>query len=170
MKQLLLLVALMFTLSGCFFDSLTFKKTASANDVYTDEFIDIPLPQSMEVDRRNSMISVTGEGTKTGLVTATGNVDKVSLSTAMIENMVKNGWEPRGMVRGIRIMELFEKGNLFAVLNIYDKPASVALELWVGQRLIDGAMMQYVPNNNIKKPSDANADAALNQFEMVPAK
>ena len=141
MKRFLCLLILTFVVSGCTSVMDTFKKSpTNVSDVYYDEFLDIPIPTPMKVDREQSMVSVTTSGEKTGLVTVSGDVEIQSLTTAMIHNMAQQGWSLRSMIRGNRILEIFEKQNRLAVLYFYPTTFSVSMEMWVGQRLADGAM------------------------------
>ena len=157
MKRFVCVLALTLTLSGCanLLDSLH-SSSSSSSEVYFDEFSDIPIPSAMKVDRKRSMVTATSEGVKTGVVTVSGDVEKLSLTTAMIHNMTQQGWTLRGMVRGNRTIEIFEKGNRFAVCCVYDQTITAAMELWVVQRLADGAMPVVSSSNFDSKPGDVS--------------
>ncbi len=115
--------------------------TTSINDVYFDEFQDVPIPVDMSVVSDQSTISVTPDGTKVGLVTVKGRVDKLSLTTATIHSMGKHGWSLRGMVRGPRAMQLYEKDSRYAVCYFYEDVLSqVFMEIWVVSTLDEGAV------------------------------
>jgi len=167
MKRIVGFLVLTLALSGCagMLDSFKSTKSTATSDVYFDEFLDIPIPQAMKVDRKRTMVSVTSEGAKTGLVTVEGNVEKLSLTSAMVHNMAQQGWALRGMVRGNRIIEIFEKENRFAICYFYDQPVTVAMEMWVGQRLADGSMSPVAPIiSGELKPGDPGYES----IEPVP--
>lgn len=116
------------------------QNTASGNEVYYDQFSDVPIPRDMSVDSKRSLISVAQDGTKTGLLTVEGRVDKPSLANAMILNMNRQGWSLRGAAIGDKTMHLYEKDNRFAVLYFYDQTTTAAMEIWVLTRLADGVL------------------------------
>ena len=116
------------------------QNTASGNEVYYDQFSDVPIPRDMSVDSKRSLISVAQDGTKTGLLTVEGRVDKPSLANAMILNMNRQGGSLRGAAIGDKTMHLYEKDNRFAVLYFYDQTTTAAMEIWVLTRLADGVL------------------------------
>ncbi len=143
MKRFVCLAALLLLLQGCADVNFSnpFEQTPAAtsvNDVFYDEFPDVPFPADMQVDRKNSMVVATPDGVKIGVLTATGRVDKLSLTTATIHNMQKKGWTLRGMVHGSRSMQIFEKEGRYAVCCFYEQTLSSAMEVWVVTRLADG--------------------------------
>ena len=94
----------------------------------------------MSVDAKRSLISVAQDGTKTGLITVEGRVDKPSLANAMILNMNRQGWNLRGAAIGSKTMHLYEKGERYAVLYYYEQTTTAAMEIWVMTRLADGVL------------------------------
>lgn len=138
---LLLLCALM--LPGCAELNIANpfeQSTTSGNEVYFDQFADVPIPRDMSVDSKRSLISVAQDGTKTGLLTVEGRVDKPSLANAMLLNMNKQGWSLRGATIGDKTMHLYEKDNRYAVLYFYDQTTTAAMEIWVLTRLAEGVL------------------------------
>ena len=86
----LLLICSLLPLSGCADLNISnpFEtKSSDGSEVYFDQFPDVPIPRDMSVDAKRSLISVAQDGTKTGLITVEGRVDKPSLANAMILNM-----------------------------------------------------------------------------------
>ena len=139
----LLLITLLLSLTGCAdldIPNPFETKTADGSEIYFDQFPDVPIPRDMSVDVSRSLISVAQDGTKTGLVTVEGRVDKPSLANAMISNMHRQGWNLRGAVIGTKTIHLYEKGERYAVIYYYDQTTTAAMEVWVMTRLADGVL------------------------------
>ena len=116
------------------------QSTTSGYEVYFDQFSDVPSPRDMSVDSQRSLISVAQDGTKTGLLTVEGRVDKPSLANAMLLNMNRQGWNLRGATIGDKTMHLYEKDSRYTVLYFYDQTTTAAMEIWVLTRLADGVL------------------------------
>lgn len=129
-------------LPGCADMTLSnpFETTSDVNEVYYDQFPDIAIPADMSVDRSRTLISVAQDGTKVGLLTVEGRVERSSLSTAIMQNMSKRGWALRGIVAGNKTMQLYEKDQRHAVIYLYDQVTTTAMEVWVTTRLNEGAL------------------------------
>lgn len=121
---------------------------SNPNDFYFEQFTDIPIPRDLSVDLARTFVSVTADGTKIGLVTTKGRVEQLSLGTAMINNMVNQGWSLRSTVNGPKILQVFEKEGRFAVLYFYEQTLSTAMEIWVSTRLPDGMVPSAVPTGS----------------------
>lgn len=117
-----------------------FASSTQVTQVFYDEFPDVPIPSDMSVDRSRSLVSVTPEGVKIGLVTAEGRYEMASLTAATIHNMNGQGWTLRSVVNGPRVMQVYEKDNRVAAIYFYPQTASVAMEQWVALRLPDGML------------------------------
>lgn len=141
MRKLFLALMLGLLLSGCADMNISnpFSSTPSnPGDFYFEQFPDIPIPRDMDVDRSRTLVSVSADGTKMGLLTAEGRVEILSLATAMIHNMVNQGWTLRAVVNGPKSVQLYEKDNRYAILYFYDQTTKAAMEIWVATRLPDG--------------------------------
>ena len=128
----LLLICSLLPLSGCADLNISnpFEtKSSDGSEVYFDQFPDVPIPRDMSVDAKRSLISVAQDGTKTGLITVEGRVDKPSLANAMILNMNRS-----------KTMHLYEKGERYAVIYYYEQTTTAAMEIWVMTRLADGVL------------------------------
>ena len=121
---------------------------SNPNDFYFEQFTDIPIPRDLSVDLARTFVSVTADGTKIGLVTTKGRVEQLSLSTAMINNMVNQGWSLRSMVNGPKSLQVYEKDGRFAILYFYEQTMSTAMEIWVSTRLPDGMVPTAVPSGS----------------------
>lgn len=111
---------------------------ADVNDVYYGNFPDISIPRDMTIDHARTLVSVGPAGEKIGLLTFEGRVDRVSLCSAMIHNMCRQGWTLRGVTDGKRTVQLYEKKGRYSILYIYGQKVSTAIEVWVLSRLDDG--------------------------------
>ena len=139
----LLLICALLPLSGCAELNISnpFETKASdGSEVYFDQFPDVPIPRDMSVDAKRSLISVAQDGTKTGLITVEGRVDKPSLANAMILNMNRQGWNLRAAAIGSKTMHLYEKGDRYVVIYYYDQTTTAAMEIWAMTRLADGVL------------------------------
>lgn len=97
------------------------------------QFPDVPIPRDMSVDASAALFPWP-DGTKTGLITVEGRVDKPSLANAMILNMNRQGWNLRGAAIGSKTMHLYEKGERYAVIYYYEQTTTAAMEIWVMTR------------------------------------
>lgn len=143
MRRAVLCLLLALVLQGCAdlgIDNPFASGSSDVNEVYYDQFTDIPIPRDLTVDRSRSLVSVTQDGAKVGLVTSQGRVEMLSLTSAMIHNMSGQGWALRSSTTGPRMMQVYEKDNRFAVLYYYEQAMSMAMEIWVGTRLPDGVL------------------------------
>lgn len=161
-----LLTALPLALTGCtdlFSTSSSTtaspEPTASAppSDVYYDLFTDVPIPREMTADRNRSLVVTAQGGQSIGLITVSGRVELRSLNDAMINNMARHGWALRAVTTGKRTIQIYEKGNQYAVIYTYEETFSTVMEIWVAQRLGDGVYPQ------------ASSGGASSSFQLEPA-
>lgn len=143
MRVALCLVLLCALLTGCSSLNISnpFESSSTSSEIYFDQFPDVPIPRDLSVDIKRSLVSVSQDGAKTGLLTVEGwNVDKASLETASVSNMSRQGWNLRGSSTGNKTLQLYEKGNRFAVLYFYNQTTTTAMEIWVLSSLPDGVV------------------------------
>lgn len=161
----LLLILSLLALPGCADLNISnpFETTTSANEVYYDQFTDVPLPRDMSVDSKRSLVSVSQDGSKTGLLTVEGRVDKPSLANAMILNMNHQGWSLRAATTGAKTMHLYEKDNRYAIIYFYEQTTSVAMEIWIATRLQDGV----IPAGNFGSSNTMGGTSP--SFNLAPA-
>lgn len=142
-RTLVILLALAaVALSGCAVQDLNPFSTRSLNpgEVVYSQFSDVPVPREMTTDQKRSFISYSQDGSKNGLETLEGGFDLISLTRGMINNMMRDGWSLRATSSGAnRHMQLYERDNRYALLYFYEQTASTAMEVWVSNRLAEGA-------------------------------
>lgn len=131
------------------------SSTSDVSEVYYDQFTDIPIPRDLTVDRSRSLVSVTSDGTKVGLVTAQGRVEMLSLTSAMVRNMGGQGWALRSSTTGPKMMQVYEKDSRYTVLYYYEQAMSTAMEIWVGTRLSEGAVPAFSTGGSYAAPATA---------------
>lgn len=146
MRKLVMAAALSATLlivQGCSSTSIPnpFEPAppANVNEVYFGEFRDVPVPSDMSEQTKYTAVSQNADGSKSGTQVFEGRIDRQSLVNAMIHNMTRQGWALRSVFRGQRSVLLFEKGDRNAIIGITDGQAYSTMEVWVTQRLADGA-------------------------------
>lgn len=118
---------------------------ANVNEVYYAEFRDVPIPSDMSEQPKHTAVSQNSDGSKTGTQVFEGRIDRQSLVNAMVHNMTRQGWMLRSVFRGQRSVLLFEKGDRNAILAITDGQAYSTMEVWVTQRLAEGASVGSAP-------------------------
>lgn len=126
--------------------------TSDVSEVYYDQFTDIPIPRDLSVDRSRSLVSVTRDGAKVGLVTAQGRVEMLSLTSAMVRNMSGQGWTLRSSTTGPKMMQVYEKDSRYTVLYYYEQAMSTAMEIWVGTRLSEGTVPEFSTGGSYAAP------------------
>ncbi len=161
-RMLVCLLAVL-VLQGCALgiDNPFSSPGTDVGEVYYDQFPDIPIPRDLTVDRSRSLVSSTVDGAKVGLVTAEGNVEMLSLTSAMAHNMTGQGWALRSATTGPRMMQIYEKDNRYAVLYYYEQTLSAAMEMWVGTRLPEGALSPPLPSGTVDAALPSLADDPL---------
>ncbi len=113
---------------------------APVASTYVGEFTDIPIPREMQEVGKYTAIVLNQDGTKAGTQVFEGNVELQSLMNAMLYNMSKQGWTPRGVFRGQRSALVFEKGNSLALVTATEGTFNTEMELWVAKKISDGAI------------------------------
>lgn len=131
---------------------------ANVSDVYYDYFRDIPIVTGLKIDPDRSLITLTQDGSKVGLLTLEGNLDQSSLMNAMAHNMLKHEWKIAGSIVGPKALQIYRKNGLFAVLYYYDQLVSTGMEIWVGAEVDEGAYTPLVP----AMPQDRNSSNTSN--------
>ena len=133
--------SVLFLLPGCAEMNISNPfESSTSSETYFDQFPDIPIPRDMNVDTKRSLVSVAQDGSKLGLLTVEGRVDKPSLANATILNMNRQGWALRGTINSNKVVQLYEKDNRYAFIYIYEQALNVAMELWVANRLAEGVL------------------------------
>jgi len=171
--------AMLFVLPGCadmFNSSSSNSSSAEATEpvamqpsgTYYDQFSDIPIPSDMTVDRKRSLSSTTQDGMRIGLITVTGRVDVMSLNSAMIHNMARNGWALRGATTGMKTIQIYEKGNQYAVVYTYEETFTTVMEIWGAQRLGDNAYPLATSGGNSSFVLDPTTPAPVDESEAAP--
>lgn len=140
---------------------------ANVTDVYYGNFPDICIPNDMAIDHSRTLVSVGHDGEKIGLLTFEGRVDQISLCSAMIHNMCRQGWTLRGVIDGKRTIQLYEKKGRYAILYIYGQKISTAIEVWVLSHLDDGVYQQGSTTDHIDEPYHYYSPSDINSNDEI---
>jgi hypothetical protein len=108
------------------------------NPNYYYDFEDVIVPGDMKLEKDQSFVVETMQA-KTGVLTFAGRVDSASLADFYKNNMGKDGWRLRSIMRSKRSVLVFEKGDKDCVILITDAPMDTVLEIWVAPRAAAGA-------------------------------
>lgn len=175
----ILLAVTLAALSGCAVQDLNpfSSRPLNPGEVVYSQFSDVPVPRDMTTDQRRSFISYSQDGTKNGLETLEGSFDMTSLTRAMINNMMRDGWSLRGTSSGAsRHVQLYERDNRYAILYFCNQTASVAMEVWVMNRLAEGAYQppaepagaapDYAPPPSSSTPGASSSDGGLQERSL----
>lgn len=126
---------------------------ANVNEIYFGAFADIPIPRDMELDAKRNFTVPSPNGTSLGMQGFEGRLDPQSLTRAMVYNMGNKGWVLRSITQGQRSLLLFEKSDRFANVLVSDMKSYSSLEVWVSQRLHEGAAASLFPAQPMAAPS-----------------
>ncbi len=121
----------------------------NVEDVYYGQFLDIPIPEGMNLDPRRSRVSISTSSSPTGLETYVGMIDSVSLNNAMLHNFATSGWTLEAAATHDKYIQIHQKGTLFALVYIYGDLLGTSMEIWLSDSLAAGqAYSAVIPQNN----------------------
>ncbi|MDR3359009.1 MAG: hypothetical protein LBN96_09240 [Desulfovibrio sp.] len=117
-------------------DPLTGGSEAAASGL-----LDIPLPSGMKRYPSHGYQTYGAHGGREGLESLRGNIDLSGAIQSLHASLVRQGWQLRISLRkGDRAVQIYERGNVSALLNFRRQTVMTILEIWVGGRLPDGSM------------------------------
>ncbi|MDR2076729.1 MAG: hypothetical protein LBP61_07375 [Desulfovibrio sp.] len=139
-SRLSALSLLFFVLTACASDGSLSNPFSSSEDppenpYYLSEFSDVPIPQGMTEDKRETYISFAPSGLKCGVQHFSGRVEVVSLMNAMRRNMAAHGWVLRALLRSQESILVFEKSDSVCTMHISDGRIYTGLILFMSPRL-----------------------------------
>jgi len=94
------------------------------------EFPDVPIPQELKLDAKESFVYTTPEFA-TGMLVYNGNVDYDSLVRFFDESLTKNGWIIQASLKYTRTLFFYQKENRVCLLTMQVTPLNVRVEIWV---------------------------------------
>ena len=162
--DMVLLVALLFLISGCMSSTIMSKNnsTAAANQVtehdtivkkkptavYYD-FDDILIPKELKIVN-NSTVLVSTPGYTSGIMTLRGRVEKRSLTAFFVNNMEKDNWNRVSQIKSpASTIMIFRKPAKWAVITIRDKDFYTYVEIGVSPTIDNNANESSTSEKNI---------------------
>ncbi len=110
-------------------------------DNYYD-FDDVPVPQEMELETKESFILET-PNEKSGVMVFSGPVEIQSLRDYYINSMAREGWTMRSAIKSSRTILVFEKPARYCIVTLQDNRFKTSMEIWVTPR--SGALGAPMP-------------------------
>jgi hypothetical protein len=102
---------------------------SSPHPVFYD-FPDIPTPQELELQSKESYVIQSGTF-RTGILTLRGRVDLNSLISFFQMAMPRESWKPKGYFRYQRSVLIFEKPDKTCVIRLYEGIVYTYVEIFV---------------------------------------
>lgn len=156
MRKVILLSMLTLTiaLGGCFnSDGDGASDPISAGlTYYFDEFQDVPVPNEMKAQKKDTFITYSGDGIKLGTQSFSGRVEMASLVNAMHSHMQREGWVLRSVFRSSRSIMIFEKPEKMCSIYIGDGMMDTTMLMFVSPKLQEGALQYSVPASTSTEP------------------
>ncbi|CAK7000861.1 MAG: hypothetical protein DELT_00021 [Desulfovibrio sp.] len=142
-------------LGGCFNsgDDGASDPVSSGLTYYFDEFQDVPIPNEMKVDKKDTFITYSADGIKLGTQAFSGRVEMASLVNAMHSHMVREGWVLRSVFRSSRSIMIFEKPEKMCSVYIGEGMVNTGMLMFVSPKLQQGALQYSVPTSTSTEPA-----------------
>jgi hypothetical protein len=94
------------------------------------EFPDVPIPQELDLDPKESFVYMTPEFA-TGSLVYNGNVDYDSLLRFFEATMAKNGWMLKASLKYTRTLLFYQKESRICLINMDMTTLNIRVEIWV---------------------------------------
>jgi hypothetical protein len=94
------------------------------------EFPDVPIPQELDLDAKESFVYMTPEFA-TGNLVYNGNVDYDSLLKFFQETMANNGWILQASLKYTRTLLFYQKESRICLINMDMTALNIRVEIWV---------------------------------------
>lgn len=170
--KIMLLAAILAPLPACSWigmknpftsDPLTGGVNASQSNL-----LNIPLPAGMQSYPYHSFVKTTLSGQKEGLETYRGNASVNSAAITMFNSLKLNGWQLRLCLRkNDRSLYIYQKGQEIAAIVFHMQGMLTIMEIWAGERLPDGATLDFAKNDN--EPDESIAGEEYGPIEESKA-
>lgn len=108
----------------------TTTTTLSAPQPLFYDFTDIPTPQELDLQSKESYVVQSG-ALKTGVLTLRGRVELNSLINFFQMAMLRENWKPKGYFRYHRSILIFEKPDKICVIRLYEDILYSYVEIFV---------------------------------------
>ena len=145
--RLLALLASAVLLSGC--ASLGLENPFASDpltggvDTTTSAFLNVPLPAGFQRYPSHGYSATGAGGGRQGLEVLRGNVNAGACAMEIFSALKTQGWQLRlALHKADHMLQMYEKGSEVAVLTFRSQAVLTILEIWLGERLPDGATLE----------------------------
>ena len=112
-------------------------------DTTTSALLNVPLPAGLQRYASHGYSTTSPGGGREGLEVLRGNVNAGACALEIFSALKSHGWQLRlALHKADHMLEVYEKGTEMAVLTFRSQAVLTILEIWLGQRLPDGATLE----------------------------
>ncbi|MDE7240714.1 hypothetical protein [Desulfovibrio sp.] len=112
-------------------------------DTTTSALLNVPLPAGLQRYASHGYSATSAAGGREGLEVLRGNVNAGACAMEIFSALKSHGWQLRlALHKNDHMLEVYEKGAEMAVLTFRSQAMLTILEIWLGQRLPDGATLE----------------------------
>lgn len=112
-------------------------------DTTTSALLNVPLPAGLQRYPSHGYSATTSGGAREGLEVLRGNVNAGACAMELFSALKSHGWQLRlALHKDGHMLEVYEKGTEMAVLTFRSQAMLTILEIWLGERLPDGATLE----------------------------
>ena len=111
-------------------------------DTATSTLLNVPLPAGLQRYSSHGYSATNASGAREGLEVLRGRVNAGATAMELFSALKSHGWQLRlALHKEDHMLQVYEKGAEMAVLTFRSQAVLTILEIWVGQRLPDGATL-----------------------------
>ena len=112
-------------------------------DTSTSSLLNVPLPAGLQRYSSHGYTATSASGAREGLEILRGHVNAGTTAMELFSALKSHGWQLRlALHKEDHMLQVYEKGAEMAVLTFRSQAVLTILEIWVGQRLPDGAALE----------------------------
>ena len=112
-------------------------------DTATSSLLHVPLPAGLQRYSSHGYTATNAAGAREGLEVLRGHVNAGAAAMEIFSALKSHGWQLRlALHKESHMVEVYEKGAEMAVLTFRSQAMLTIIEIWVGQRLPDGATLE----------------------------
>ena len=112
-------------------------------DTATSSLLNVPLPAGLQRYSSHGYSATNSSGGREGLEVLRGHVNAGATAMEIFSALKSHGWQLRlALHKDDHMLQVYEKGTEMAVLTFRSQAVLTILEIWVGQRLPDGAALE----------------------------
>ena len=112
-------------------------------DTATSSLLNVPLPAGLQRYGSHGYTAANAAGAREGLEILRGHVNAGAAAMEIFSALKSHGWQLRlALHKESHMLQVYEKGTEMAVLTFRSQAMLTIIEIWVGQRLPDGAALE----------------------------